>query len=52
MWAKVENDSVTKVYTRPTAITVGDVNYPQNIMQMWSALESEPKIQYFTSRRV
>ena len=39
MWAKVESGSVTKVYARPTAITVGDVNYPQNIMQMWSALE-------------
>ena len=41
MWAKVNraDDSVTKVYTRPTAITVGDVNYPSNIMQMWSASE-------------
>ena len=39
MWARVESGSVTKVYARPTAITVGDVNYPQNVMQMWSALE-------------
>jgi len=41
MWAKVESGSVTKVYARPTAITIGDVNYPQNIMQMWSASELE-----------
>jgi len=41
MWAKVESNSVTKVYTRPTALTIGDVNYPSNIMQMWSASELE-----------
>ena len=41
MWAKVESDSVTKIYTRPTAITVGDVNYPQNIMQVWTTSELE-----------
>ena len=41
MWAKVESDSVTSLYIRPTAITVGDVNYPQNIMSMWSASELE-----------
>ena len=39
MWAKVESDSVTKVYTRPTAITVGDINYPQNIFNLWSEAE-------------
>ena len=27
--------------TRPTAITVGDVNYPANIMSMWTASELE-----------
>ena len=41
MWAKVESNSVTKVYTRPTAITVGDINYPANIMSMWTASELE-----------
>ncbi len=41
MWAKVESGSVTKVYTRPTAITIGDVNYPQNIMQVWTTSELE-----------
>ena len=41
MWALIEDNSVTKVYTRPTALTIGDVNYPQNIMQIWSASELE-----------
>ena len=39
MWAKVESNNITKIYTRPTAITVGDVNYPQNIFELWSASE-------------
>lgn len=39
MWAKVESNNVTKIYTRPTAITVGDVSHPQNIMSMWSESE-------------
>ena len=39
MWALVESGSVTKVYTRPKAITVGDVNYPANIFMLWSAVE-------------
>jgi hypothetical protein len=37
MWASVDSDNnVTKVYTRPTAITYGDVNYPQNVMSSWT----------------
>ena len=40
MWASVDTDNnVTKVYTRPTAITYGDVNYPQNVMSSWSNAE-------------
>ena len=40
MWASVDtSDNVTKVYTRPTAITYGDVNYPQNVMSSWSNTE-------------
>ena len=35
MWALVESNSVTKVYTRPKAITIGDLNYPANIMSVW-----------------
>jgi hypothetical protein len=41
MWALVESGSVTKIYTRPKAITVGDVNYPQNIFMLWSSEELE-----------
>ena len=40
MWASVDTDNnVTKVYTRPTAITYGDVNYPSNVMSSWSNTE-------------
>jgi len=40
MWASVDTDNnVTKVYTRPTAITYGDVNYPANVMSSWSNTE-------------
>ena len=40
MWASVDtSDNVTKVYTRPTAITYGDVNYPSNVMSSWSNTE-------------
>jgi len=40
MWASVDtSDNVTKVYTRPTAITYGDVNYPSNVMTSWSNTE-------------
>ena len=41
MWALVENDSVSKVYQNPKAITIGDVNYPSNIFSLWSASELE-----------
>ena len=41
MWALVENNSVTQVYTRPKAITIGDVSYPQNIFMLWSSDELE-----------
>ena len=37
MWASIDSDNnITKVYTRPTAITYGDVNYPQNVMSSWT----------------
>ena len=40
MWASVDTDNnVTKVYTKPTAITYGDVNYPANVMSSWSNAE-------------
>ena len=35
MWAQVDNNSVVKVYTRPTAFSIGDLNYPANTMSVW-----------------
>jgi len=39
MWARVESDTVTKIYTRPKALNIGNVNYPANIFSMWSSSE-------------
>tara|TARA_B100000131_G_C18069131_1_gene593788 strand:+ start:299 stop:877 length:579 start_codon:yes stop_codon:yes gene_type:complete len=39
MWAKVESGSVTEVYTSPKALTIGNVQYPRNIFQLWSESE-------------
>jgi len=37
MWASIDSDNnVTKVYVNPTAVTYGDVNYPQNVMSSWT----------------
>ena len=41
MWALVENNQITQVYTRPKSITIGDVNYPSNIFMLWSSDELE-----------
>ena len=41
MWALVESNNVTKVFTRPKGLTIGDVNYPSNIFMLWSASELE-----------
>jgi hypothetical protein len=41
MWALVESNNVTQVFTRPKGITVGDVNYPANIFMLWSSSELE-----------
>ena len=41
MWALVESGSVSKVYTRPKQLTIGDVNYPSNIFSMWTSSELE-----------
>ena len=41
MWALVESDNVTQVFTRPKAITIGDNQYPSNIMSLWSSEDLE-----------
>ena len=39
MWALVESGSVTAVYTRPKAITIGGIQHPRSIFTRWSADE-------------
>ena len=41
MWALVESDNVTQVYTRPKGLTIGDINYPSNIFMLWTSSELE-----------
>jgi len=41
MWALVESGSVSKVYTQPKQITVGDIQYPRNIFMLWTSSELE-----------
>ena len=41
MWALVESGSVSKVFTRPKQLTLGNVQYPANIFELWSASELE-----------
>ena len=41
MWALVEDNNVTQVFTRPKAITIGDNQYPSNIMSLWSTEDLE-----------
>ena len=41
MWALVESGSVSKVYTRPTQLTIGDIQYPSNIFMLWNSSELE-----------
>ena len=41
MWALVESNNVTQVFTRPKGITLGEVNYPSNIFMLWTASELE-----------
>ena len=39
MWAKVEGASVTEIIPRPKAMTIGDVQYPRNIFELWTSAE-------------
>ncbi len=41
MWALVESGSVSQIYTRPKQLTLGDIQYPQNIFSMWTSSELE-----------
>jgi len=41
MWALVESGSVSKIFTRPKQLTLGDTQYPSNIFMLWSSSELE-----------
>ena len=36
MWALVESNTVTKVFTQPKALTIGDIQHPKDIFELWS----------------
>ena len=36
MWALVEDSKISKVYDKPTQLTIGDIKYPSNIHNLWS----------------
>ena len=39
MWALVEDSKISKVYNKPTQLTIGDIKYPSNIHSLWSEAE-------------
>ena len=39
MWAKVESGTITEMIPKPKAITIGDVQYPRNIFELWTNAE-------------
>ena len=41
MWALVESGSVSKTFTQPKQITLGDIQYPSNIFMLWTSSELE-----------
>ena len=36
MYALVEDNTITKTYTNPRGMTIGGIQYPQNIHSLWS----------------
>jgi hypothetical protein len=39
MWALVESGNISKVYSKPAQLTIGDIKYPSNIHNLWSEAE-------------
>jgi len=39
MWALVEEQEIKQILTRPKALLIADINYPQNIFMLWSSEE-------------
>ena len=44
MWALVEDSKISKVYNKPTQLTIGDIKYPSNIHSLWSEAELKAMI--------
>ena len=43
MYALIENNEIKKIYNKPRALTIGDIQYPSNIFSLWSKEEKEAK---------
>ena len=41
MWALIESNNITKIYSNPKGMTIGDIQYPSNIHNLWSTAEKE-----------
>ena len=41
MWALVESGNVSTIYKRPKSLTIGDVQYPRNIFNLWTSSQLE-----------
>ena len=41
MYALVEDNTIIKTYNNPRGMTIGDVQYPQNIHSLWTKAEKE-----------
>ena len=42
MWALLNNDNtINELITRPKGLTIGDIQYPRTIFNMWTASELE-----------
>jgi hypothetical protein len=39
MWAKIESNSVSKIYARPTSLLLNGIRHPANIFSLWSEAE-------------
>ena len=35
MWAQVDNNSVTRIFSHPVPFSIGDNNYPANTLALW-----------------
>ena len=39
MWARLESNTIVEILSRPKALQIGGVQYPQNIFSMWTDAE-------------